>query len=211
MGYDEEGFPLPAHERAVHDDLVAQGVRWGAHINEPWNVLVLVGCFIFITIGFGLTPFAVLGTIIRECIQAGQPNIDPRHQHLISASPQHPSQFTAQNPLWSIFGFVIQMCDAMLYVYCGKLITVGCRWLDSRPMQARSGKRTIVIVDTPCVHQLTESFVSKLYSQGYSFRGVDVHGASGLDHFVHRFTHRVSRGVLLAVGRPDGRLLCLGE
>jgi hypothetical protein len=28
---------------------------------------------------------------------------------------------------------------------------------------------------------------------------------SGADHFVHRFTHRVVRGVLLAVGRPDGR------
>ena len=26
------------------------------------------------------------------------------------------------------------------------------------------------------------------------------------DHFVHRFTHRVVRGLLLAVGRPDGRL-----
>ena len=34
---------------------------------------------------------------------------------------------------------------------------------------------------------------------------------SGLDHFVHRFTHRVVRGVMLAVGRPDGRLCCLSK
>ena len=27
-----------------------------------------------------------------------------------------------------------------------------------------------------------------------------------MDHFVHRFTHRVARGLMLAVGRPDGRL-----
>ena len=40
---------------------------------------------------------------------------------------------------------------------------------------------------------------------------IDVHGASGLDHFVHRFTHRVVRGVLLAVGRPDGRLTSLAK
>jgi hypothetical protein len=40
---------------------------------------------------------------------------------------------------------------------------------------------------------------------------VDVHGASGLDHFVHRFTHRVVRGSLIAIGRPDGRLSCLAK
>ena len=38
-----------------------------------------------------------------------------------------------------------------------------------------------------------------------------MHGASGLDHFVHRFTHRVVRGLLIAVGRPDGRLCCLAK
>ena len=27
-----------------------------------------------------------------------------------------------------------------------------------------------------------------------------------MDHFVHRFTHRVVRGVLIAMGRPDGRM-----
>ena len=38
-----------------------------------------------------------------------------------------------------------------------------------------------------------------------------MHGACGLDHFVHRFTHRVVRGLLIAVGRPDGRLCCLSK
>jgi hypothetical protein len=78
-------------------------------------------------------------------------------------------------------------------------------------MWARFGKRTIVIVDTPTNHQLLESFVSKLFSQSYSHTSVDVHGASGLDHFVHRFTHRVVRGVLLAAGRCDGRMGCLAK
>jgi hypothetical protein len=31
------------------------------------------------------------------------------------------------------------------------------------------------------------------------------------DHFVHRFTHRVARGLLIAVGRPDGRLYCMAK
>ena len=35
---------------------------------------------------------------------------------------------------------------------------------------------------------------------------VEVHSANPSDHLVHKFTHRVARGVLLAIGRPDGRL-----
>ncbi len=35
---------------------------------------------------------------------------------------------------------------------------------------------------------------------------VQVHGAHPADHLVHRFCHRVVRGTLIAVGRPDGRL-----
>lgn len=33
-----------------------------------------------------------------------------------------------------------------------------------------------------------------------------VHGANPADHLVHKFTHCVARGTLLAIGRPDGRL-----
>jgi len=211
VGYDEEGYPLQPYEKEVNESLIQQGKRWGDHINEPWNVLVYVGCFIIATVGCGLTPFSVLATICKEIIKASTNVVDKGDTNTISASPQHPYNFVDQPALWSIFGVIVQMCDAVLYIYIGKLITWGCRWLDSRPMHARMGKRTIVVVDTPCVHQLTEAFVSKLYAQGYSYRGVDVHGASGLDHFVHRFTHRVARGVLIAVGRPDGRLLCLAK
>ena len=56
-------------------------------------------------------------------------------------------------------------------------------------------------------------FYAICYTFLYTFlcNSIDVHGASGLDHFVHRFTHRVARGVLIAVGRPDGRLCCLAK
>jgi hypothetical protein len=46
---------------------------------------------------------------------------------------------------------------------------------------------------------------------GYSFNSPEVHGASGIDHFVHRFTHRVARGLLLVIGRPDGRMCSLAK
>lgn len=87
----------------------------------------------------------------------------------------------------------------------------GFRWFDGRPLWARFGKRSLVIVDTPCNHQLLEAFVSKLFSLSYGFVSIDVHGACGIDHFVHRFTHRVVRGSLVAIGRTDGRLCCLAK
>eukprot|EP00966_Prymnesium_polylepis_P296498 6849723-Prymnesium_polylepis.1 len=42
---------------------------------------------------------------------------------------------------------------------------------------------------------------------------LNVTSGNPLDHLVHRYTHRVVRGSLLAVGRPDGRLnaLCSAE
>ncbi|CAM9720616.1 unnamed protein product [Phaeothamnion confervicola] len=57
--------------------------------------------------------------------------------------------------------------------------------------------------------QLLENFVSKCYALSYGFQSIDVHGTSPNDHFVHRFTHRVARGTLIAVGRPDGRICSL--
>ena len=71
---------------------------------------------------------------------------------------------------------------------------------------ARFGKRTLIVCDIPFVHQTLENFVSKLFSLSYGIASLDVHGCNPSDHFLHRFTHRVTRGVLIAAGRPDGRL-----
>ena len=54
------------------------------------------------------------------------------------------------------------------------MFTWADRWMKNRPLWARMGKRTLVIVDTPCVHQLVETFVSKLYAQSYSFCSIEV-------------------------------------
>ncbi|CAM9094028.1 unnamed protein product, partial [Phaeothamnion confervicola] len=82
------------------------------------------------------------------------------------------------------------------------------RW-EGRRSGARMGKRTLVIADVPYVHQLLENFVSKCFALSYGFQSIEVHGTSPNDHFVHRFTHRVARGTLIAVGRPDGRICSL--
>ena len=57
--------------------------------------------------------------------------------------------------------------------------------------------------------QATEAYLSKLFALSYSIASISVASGNPLDHLVHRYTHRVVRGSLLAVGRPDGRLNAL--
>ena len=59
-----------------------------------------------------------------------------------------------------------------------------------RPLLARLGRRTVLILDMPYVHQLLEAYVSKLFALSYGAASLDVHGADPTDHFVHSFTHR---------------------
>ena len=57
--------------------------------------------------------------------------------------------------------------------------------------------------------QTLEAFVSKTFALAYSIATINVSSGNPLDHLVHRHTHRVVRGALLAVGRPDGRFNAL--
>lgn len=154
--------------------------------------------------GLGLPFVGLLCDLIRRIF-----GID---KLVIFSLARYPSSTELHDDNYFVFvGVLIQMLDALWFIFLGKVFTWLWRLYTGRPMFARMGKRTLVIVETPCNHQLLEIFVSKLFAMAYGFTSIDVHGASGLDHFVHRFTHRVSRGLLLAVGRPDGRLSCLSK
>jgi uncharacterized membrane protein len=192
----------------THELLVNQGKAWAEHVNETWQMLVLAAIYILFSVTFQIPIFGATADAILHIIRAcGAPIPDG----VFEFTPRTPYIFFGQPIAYTIIGAVLQVCDALFYIYIAKNLTRLVRIIRGRPLAARHGKRTIVVVDTPCVHQLVEIFVSKLFSQSYSIVSVDVHGASGLDHFVHRFTHRVVRGVLIAVGRPDGRLCCLAK
>lgn len=215
VGYDHFGQPLRdlntgevLEKDTTHAALVAQGKAWADHINEFWHMLVLAGFYILFSVGLGLPIFGLIADAILAIVRAGGA---PIPDGVFAFAPRTPHLMYAQPIGYTLIGIFIQFVDAVFFIYLGKNFTRWTRIIHGRPLAARHGKRTIVIVDNPCVHQLTEIFVSKLFSQSYSFVSVDVHGASGMDHFVHRFTHRVVRGVLLAIGRPDGRLGCLAK
>jgi len=87
--------------------------------------------------------------------------------------------------------------------------TVLLRLWQGRPWLHRVAGRSLLIGDVPWVAQSAEAFLSKLFALSYSIAGLSVASANPMDHLVHRHTHRVVRGCLLAVGRPDGRLNAL--
>ncbi|RYH31978.1 hypothetical protein EON65_01560 [archaeon] len=210
VGHDHFGAPMLecTNEDSTYAALVKQGEAWAEHINENWHIIVLVAIYLFFSVGLGLPIFGLIGDAILSIVRAAGA---PVGEGILAFTPRTPHIMYNQPIGYTLIGLLLQILDAIFFIYLGKNFTIWTRILHGRPLAARHGKRTIVIVDNPCVHQLTEIFVSKLFSQAYSFVSVDVHGASGLDHFVHRFTHRVVRGLLIAVGRPDGRLGCLGK
>jgi len=53
---------------------------------------------------------------------------------------------------------------------------------------------------------LLRAYVSKLGSLSWRLTSFGVAGQNGADHFVHEMTHLAHSDVVLAVGRPDGRL-----
>ncbi|EKX36351.1 hypothetical protein GUITHDRAFT_155261 [Guillardia theta CCMP2712] len=161
---------------ATHEKLVRKGRFWALHVLEGPYSWCLSAMYIFGTVVSG---YPIFTGIMRGVTHD-------------------------TGPEW--LKYLLLAFDSLLYSFLPLFFSMILRLLQGREQFARLGKRTLVIGDVPYVHQLLESYVSKLFSLSYSIASIDVHGANAVDHLVHRFTHRVARGVLLAVGRPDGRL-----
>lgn len=90
----------------------------------------------------------------------------PRGPGIMAFTPRTPHIILQQDPVWTAIGLFIQILDALFFIYIVKNFTRISRFLGNRAIGARHGKRTIVIVDNPCIHQLAENFCSKLFAQG---------------------------------------------
>lgn len=99
--------------------------------------------------------------------------------------------------------------DSLLYVFVAQWTTLLIRLIQGRALLHRISTRTVVIADTPWVAQSAEAFLSKVFATSFTNTCINVHSGNPADHLVHRFTHRVVRGTLVACGRPDGRLSSL--
>ncbi|KXZ56995.1 hypothetical protein GPECTOR_1g9 [Gonium pectorale] len=185
---DETCVQLTGHDAAGqraeslhHLALVGQGRKWALHVIETPTAWVLSLIHILATVVSGWpVVFAVVHGI---CLGAG-----------------------ASEAVDTALSKIALAVDSVIYMFLPIIYAVILRVIQGRPIWHRMGKRTIVVADVPYVHQIIETFVSKMYALAYGIASVEVHGANPVDHFVHRFTHRVVRGLLIALGRPDGRL-----
>jgi hypothetical protein len=179
VGFDAARRRLSATD-SQEGPLRDQGRRWALHILEAPYAWCLSTAYIFGTIVSGKPLFSALRNYYWDT----------------SADAEGQDALT----------YIALILDSLLYSFLPLIFSLLLRIVQRRPLFARLGKRTIVIGDVPYINQLIESYVSKLFAESYSIASVDVHGANAVDHLVHRFTHRVVRGLLVAVGRPDGRL-----
>lgn len=105
--------------------------------------------------------------------------------------------------------YLTRFFDALIYLFLPQINITLIRLLQGRDILHRMTGRTVVIGDIPWVAQAADAFLSKIFACSYSAAGINVLSGNPNDHLVHRHTHRVVRGALLLVGRPDGRLSAL--
>jgi hypothetical protein len=149
----------------------------------------------------GVTPIcAIVSAAIGRSLPA--PELDASVGPSAVLSADVPSWLWAARHLATI-------ADSTLYAFLPWWATVLIRLVQGRPWLHRVAGRSILIGDVPWVAQSAEAFASKLFALSYSIASCSFASANPADHLVHRHTHRVRRGSLLAVGRPDGRLNAL--
>ena len=120
---------------STHATLVAQGKCWAEHIQEPWCVLVLASSYIIFSVGLNVPLFGVLSDVAVAIARASGADFP----YSLAFTPRTPYIFLNQ-PWWSsVIGGVIQICDALFYVFIIKLFVLMDRWVRGRPMWARHG------------------------------------------------------------------------
>mgnify|MGYP001824953157 CR=1 FL=1 len=109
----------------------------------------------------------------------------------------------------SLIGSLILVAlQTAYFLFAGVAFTLLLRWFQGRPLWDRVFVgRTLVIGDVPYVKNLLAQYVSKLFSQAYEFTGfAAIHAADPRSgDLLHVYGHRITRGLLLFIGFPDGR------
>lgn len=163
-------------------ELRRRGRAWAQHVLETPRAWILCAVYIAFTVTLASPPFLL---VARTLLSLG--DFEYRQEWLM----------------------VARAFDAAVYIFLPQLMMLLIRLLQCRPLLHRMTARTVVIGDIPWVAQSVEAFLSKLVACTYSATSLTVFSANPADHLVHRMTHRVVRGTLLACGRPDGRLMAL--
>ena len=140
-GCTDYGVPV---DTAVHRSIVEQGERLGRHVKEPWTILIGVALYIVFSVVLGIPLVSLVVNVVAFMV-----GVHLEHFSLLHSEPDEKG---GQMASWLI---IVNMLDALLYVYMSKLLTWVLRLAQGRPLGARLGKRTMVIVDYPCIHMVS--------------------------------------------------------
>ena len=179
VGVDKQGQPQPT---ATHRHLVRGGRRWAMHVLETPLAWAIHAIYILITLELRMP---LVQTLMRNL--AGE--------NLWTASTL-PAILLRESAL---------VADVAVYIFGPWLWTIALRWLQRRPLLARTGRRTLVIGEASWIHPLLTNYISKLFALSFGIASVDVQGGEVGDHLLHTHAHRLVRGTLLFFGVPDGR------
>jgi len=185
VGTDCRGEKKPSR---LYQQLVESGKRWGSHVIEYPITWAIQALYVVITVGWAIPfghPIPPMQTLGNRLIEIFNLN---NHSFMIQT-----------------LSVSLALADLGVYIFGPWIWSLGLRLAQGRQLFARIGKRTLVIGETPWVHQVLGNFVSKLFSLSYGVASVDVHGANPQDDLVHCYAHRIVRGSLLYLGIPDGR------
>ena len=186
----------------IGKSLRAHGRRWAWHVLEAPLSWIVSFVYIAVTVTLGVTPLSAAVAAVYDAT-SDDSSIGPGGNSTDGCSASD------EMPQWlnHLRGFV----DAIIYAFLPWWTTVLIRLVQRRPWLHRVAGRSILIGDIPWVAQAVEAYASKLFALSYSISSVSVASGNPADHLVHRHTHRVVRGALLAVGRPDGRMHSLAS
>lgn len=112
----------------VHDTLVKQGQEWGKHVSEPWNVLVIAGCYILIACIFDVPLCAILAKGLYLIILAGKGRtvycLDNEVGCYLYFSVFEIWNAYDMPAVYTVVGAIIQTIDAVIFIYCAKVVVI---------------------------------------------------------------------------------------
>ena len=197
-GYTRHNKKLPTKtEKTLRD----KGNYWALHVLETPMSWMCCATYVLVTFYSGYPIAFGIAQLILWLLK-----------HEESILLQNKSVFINHRPPYEIPGYwkyLVTFLDSAIYIFLPQLTVLLLRVLTGRRLLHRMVGRSIVIGDIPWVAQCVEAYLSKLFACAYSASSISVYSGNPADHLVHRMTHRVVRGGLLACGRPDGRLMAL--
>jgi hypothetical protein len=177
-----EGWEIKTEERSI---LLREGKYLSRLLTEPAIAFIASALHLFIMLWLGWNP--VIGAQAAIEAATGWAVLDPGNL---------------------IGGLILVALQTGYFLFAGVAFTLVLRWSQGRPLWDRVFVgRTLVIGDIPYVKNLLAQYVSKLFSQAYEFAGfAAVHAADPRSgDLLHLYGHRITRGLLLFIGFPDGR------